>query len=179
MNPIIYLIPGFSTWQWSNSMWKRERWLTFLVFSKCWIFQEFFQPLTVIQQRSVVRPADTGNTTNAGGRDPGISLSTGLLFVRINGMDSYIFLSAQEQVIFLILECCLLEYILMFWKIQTFLTCHCANIEEKSKVFSPKLLFLPPCWFGCMNGGGPLFQFNRGQRAQRKGWLSHTESSHT
>lgn len=62
---------------------------------------------------------------------------------------------------------------------QAVLTSHCPNSGEKSKVFPPKLLFLPPCCFGCMHSGGPLFQFNRGQRAERKSLLSHPESSHT
>lgn len=43
-------------------------------FQNVGFFQEFFQPLTVIQWRSVVRPADTGNARNASGRDTGISL---------------------------------------------------------------------------------------------------------
>lgn len=37
----------------------------------------------------------------------------------------------------------------------------------------------PPCCFGFMNSGGPLFQFNRGQRAERRGLLSHTENNNT
>lgn len=72
-------------------MKKGGRWLKFLFPSKCWIFQPIFQPLTVIQRRSVVRPADTGNTKNASGRDTQISLASGLLFVRINDHFSFNF----------------------------------------------------------------------------------------
>lgn len=52
----------------------------------------------------------------------------------------------------------------------------CKHWREEGKVFPPKL---PPRWFVCMNSGGPLFQLKRGQGAERKSWLSHTESSHT
>lgn len=69
----------------------------------------------------------------------------------------------------------------IFWKILAVPTSHCPTWGEKSKVFPPKLPFLPPppAASGCMNSGLPLFQFNRGQRAERRGLLSHTESNNS
>lgn len=52
-------------------------------------------------------------------------------------------LLVQVQVI-LSLACCLLEYILENSGAPAVLTFHCSKCGEKSKVFPPKLPFIPP-----------------------------------
>lgn len=61
---------------------------------------------------------------------------------------------------------CLLECILENPGARAALTSHCPKFGNWSHIFPPKLCFLPPC---CSGSGKLLFQFNRGQTAQRRG----------
>ena len=86
------------------------------------------------------------------------------------------FLSVQEEVI-LSLAWCFTG--VCSGKKQALLLLIVPSVERRVKFSLLNFPSFPPCCSGCMNSGEPLFQFNRGQRAERRGLLSHTESNNT